>query len=503
VEEAEEEEPVQMKREEGGTPSLSPDVESSIASGRGAGRPLDKTEQAFFASRFDRDFGDVRIHTDGEAGTLAKAVQAKAFTVGRDIYFGWGEYSPGSSEGRRLLAHELTHVIQQRPPEEERLIRSPDCSIWGGFRICGDAAFISSVRSDLNTLNGTTQGSSLLGVIAAHRAPWYRSLIKIESSGACGLTGTAGYIQFNASGCSVADKCTGSSTDWTSVPNYIWLFHEIVHAYMFHVTGQGTHPNRECMVTGLGRYFSTMPYSENRLRCELGLPVRPCYDGECSSFAPPSCATAGTGGGGVRPRVQAAEQSRSGFDLQRQKEEEETPEKLPEMKKCPEKMKEQITSGITEARQMAARSLVALKRDIPLSYEDRAMREHFGTLSGEVKRTVISRFEDIHSTLQTKEIECRTKCPKKGADLCAQAETPGRKIFICPNFGTPGCAPGPTMLHEAAHNAGAKDDIDKGDKYPPKKAEDNAYSYEYFPQGLREAPEPTLRPKKEIKVKAP
>jgi len=111
--EGQEEEPLQAKREAGRTPSLTSAVESSIVSQRGSGKSLPDSERAFFGSRFDHDFSGVRVHADSQAGILAKTVQARAFTVGRDIFFGQGEYSPGSLEGRKLLAHELTHVVQQ------------------------------------------------------------------------------------------------------------------------------------------------------------------------------------------------------------------------------------------------------------------------------------------------------------------------------------------------------------------------------------------------------
>jgi outer membrane protein OmpA-like peptidoglycan-associated protein len=109
-----EEEPLQAKGKEGGTLSLASSVEPSIASLRGTGSPLHDAERAFFEPRFGSDFRDVRVHTDGQAGALAEAVQAKAFTVGRDVFFGTGQYAPGGSESRNLLAHELTHVVQQR-----------------------------------------------------------------------------------------------------------------------------------------------------------------------------------------------------------------------------------------------------------------------------------------------------------------------------------------------------------------------------------------------------
>lgn len=64
-------------------------------------------------ARFGADFGGVRIHTGDEAAELARDVQAEAMTHGQDIYFGAGKYDPGSGAGQRLLAHELTHTIQQ------------------------------------------------------------------------------------------------------------------------------------------------------------------------------------------------------------------------------------------------------------------------------------------------------------------------------------------------------------------------------------------------------
>ena len=65
-------------------------------------------------SRFGHDFSRVRVHTDARATDSALAVNAQAYTVGRDVVFGVGEYAPGAHTGKSLLAHELTHVVQQR-----------------------------------------------------------------------------------------------------------------------------------------------------------------------------------------------------------------------------------------------------------------------------------------------------------------------------------------------------------------------------------------------------
>jgi type II secretory pathway pseudopilin PulG len=75
---------------------------------------MDNTTRAFYESRFDHDFTQVRLHTDERAAESARGLNARAFTLGKDVTFGEGQYAPGTLDGRRLLAHELTHVVQQR-----------------------------------------------------------------------------------------------------------------------------------------------------------------------------------------------------------------------------------------------------------------------------------------------------------------------------------------------------------------------------------------------------
>jgi hypothetical protein len=90
-----------------------PTIESAIDQARGGGRPLDSGTQLQLESAFGADFSRVRVHTGSEAHTMNREVQAVAFTTGRDIFFSNGAYNPGTSAGRELLAHELTHVVQQ------------------------------------------------------------------------------------------------------------------------------------------------------------------------------------------------------------------------------------------------------------------------------------------------------------------------------------------------------------------------------------------------------
>src|SRR2546426_7512801 len=90
-------------------PSLVKDVVGS-----GGGSPLDRDTRGFMESRLGADFSDVRVHTDGKATESARSVQAYAYTVGNDVVFQSDKFAPDSDSGQRMLAHELTHVVQQR-----------------------------------------------------------------------------------------------------------------------------------------------------------------------------------------------------------------------------------------------------------------------------------------------------------------------------------------------------------------------------------------------------
>ncbi len=87
---------------------------SQIQALRGGGEPLPPQARAFFEPRFGRDFSRVRVHRDSQASALARNLQAHAFTIGKDMVFQSASYAPGTRQGKRLLAHELTHVIQQQ-----------------------------------------------------------------------------------------------------------------------------------------------------------------------------------------------------------------------------------------------------------------------------------------------------------------------------------------------------------------------------------------------------
>jgi len=92
-------------------PATAPSIVHEVL--RSPGRPLDAATRAFFEPRFSHDFSRVRVHTGSQAAESADLVKARAYTVGQDIVFGAAEYSPGTAKGNSLLAHELTHAVQQ------------------------------------------------------------------------------------------------------------------------------------------------------------------------------------------------------------------------------------------------------------------------------------------------------------------------------------------------------------------------------------------------------
>ncbi len=109
----EEEELIQPKSNMGSSQKITSKIESDIHSFKGKGYTLPASERRFFEPRFGTDFSKVRIHTNDHAAHTSQAINARAFTIGNDVVFAAGQFSPGTHSGRQLMAHELTHVIQQ------------------------------------------------------------------------------------------------------------------------------------------------------------------------------------------------------------------------------------------------------------------------------------------------------------------------------------------------------------------------------------------------------
>ncbi len=105
---------LQAKESPGQIPSVSPGLQTRINSTGGGGQRLPDSVRTFMEPRFNHDFSQVRVHTDNEASSSAQQLNARAYTLGQHIYFDQDQYQPNSLSGRHLLAHELTHVIQQQ-----------------------------------------------------------------------------------------------------------------------------------------------------------------------------------------------------------------------------------------------------------------------------------------------------------------------------------------------------------------------------------------------------
>jgi len=101
----------------------------TITSSAGGGNRMDAETSSFMSKRFGNDFSEVKIHADTESVNMNRDLNARAFTVGRDIYFNEGEYQPTSAQGRKLLAHELTHTIQQGQGTVGQVQRTPAATL--------------------------------------------------------------------------------------------------------------------------------------------------------------------------------------------------------------------------------------------------------------------------------------------------------------------------------------------------------------------------------------
>lgn len=112
-----------MAKRDGAGPATTAAPAMQALPHRGEGSTLAPAARAFLEPRLGHDFGDVRVHTDSGAAGIARSMNAAAFTLGHHIYFGAGRYSPATDSGRRLLAHELTHVVQQRRTATPFLLR--------------------------------------------------------------------------------------------------------------------------------------------------------------------------------------------------------------------------------------------------------------------------------------------------------------------------------------------------------------------------------------------
>ncbi len=105
--------PIVQRLSDTDTMAATPELETSIEQAKGSGQPLSDAIRQPMEQSLGADFSGVKVHTDDRSHQLNRSIQSQAFTTGKDIFFRQGEYNPGSQQGQKLLAHELTHVVQQ------------------------------------------------------------------------------------------------------------------------------------------------------------------------------------------------------------------------------------------------------------------------------------------------------------------------------------------------------------------------------------------------------
>jgi Domain of unknown function (DUF4157)/Lysine-specific metallo-endopeptidase len=206
-----------------GAKAVSPALESGFKSMSGSGQPLSESTRGFFEPRFGYDLGHVKVHTSSESAQMNRGLNAHAFTYGNSIYFNQGKYDPGASSGKHLLAHELTHVIQQQSaPGIIRRYSTTDCSdpdaalVANGHQRALDilAAAIARLTAD----PVTTETQTLFGYHFGAYADWRRSIVLLYFRG----------LKKQLEGDSVTYQCESDCSDAPSTTAYTyWVFGDI------------------------------------------------------------------------------------------------------------------------------------------------------------------------------------------------------------------------------------------------------------------------------------
>ena len=157
---------------------MSPEVQAEIERRRGGGHTLDAEFRARLQPHLGHDLGDVRLHTDSHADALSRALSARAFTVGSDIFFRSGAYRPGTYVGDRLIAHELAHVVQQTAMNSGSLLDGGSSDPWESDANTAADAVVSTVWP-AGSVAGESAPSSGAGqrLQAAERTAGHRPLV--------------------------------------------------------------------------------------------------------------------------------------------------------------------------------------------------------------------------------------------------------------------------------------------------------------------------------------
>lgn len=171
---------VQKKEKEDSSAAQSPDLESRLQSQKGQGQSLDDKTRSQMEGSFGTDFGGVKIHTGGEATRLSNELNAQAFTHGSDIYFNEGSYNPATSAGKHLLAHELTHTVQQRDGLQMMVNRASSPPADKKSKIDFDSNVITIEKLYLPTLK--SRNKNLIGSSATRKRNYKRSESYVDTA---------------------------------------------------------------------------------------------------------------------------------------------------------------------------------------------------------------------------------------------------------------------------------------------------------------------------------
>ncbi|NJO15952.1 MAG: DUF4157 domain-containing protein [Thioploca sp.] len=170
LQKAEPEEKIQKQEQEKlqrkanpGSPAVNASIQSSIQNKTTGGRPLASETRSYMEPRFSADFSNVRIHSDTEAASLSNQLSARAFTYQNHIFFSRDQYQPGTSEGKHLLAHELTHTIQQGH-SIQRSPRVSTTSTQPHIQRSGDGAILDWFAEKANIIPGFRMFTIILGM---------------------------------------------------------------------------------------------------------------------------------------------------------------------------------------------------------------------------------------------------------------------------------------------------------------------------------------------------
>lgn len=144
-----EEEEKKVQRKETSDAALTPPSETYIQSLSGKGRSLTTGERDFFEPRFGYDFSSVRLHADAEANKSAADINALAYTNQNNIVFGSGQYDTGTDKGKQLMAHELTHVVQQSQNKLQRAVQRQTITLNSGRQVGSTPAPAANLREDV------------------------------------------------------------------------------------------------------------------------------------------------------------------------------------------------------------------------------------------------------------------------------------------------------------------------------------------------------------------